>query len=279
MCRILHPPARRRPRDPLRPRRADGVSAAFTLVELLVVIAVLSLLAAVLVPALRKSVDLAREGACKSNLRNWGVAFLAYAAEHQGYLPHPDGQEREVQGTDQGTRGWMDVLPPYFGDRPWRDYPAGRKPVHGIWQCPAARLVPGANYNYSPEKDGYFSYAMNAYLAHDFPYGLPWNAERQPSFLFMGRCAAAPVTILLFEQTLDPKQGYGQAGGLGTAGRYGGEDARAVTERHAHTFGGLGGNVLYLDGHVAWRDDLWDEKLKNPRMPQRGDLTWFPYPY
>ena len=31
MCRILHPPSRRRPRYHLRPRRADGVSAAFVL--------------------------------------------------------------------------------------------------------------------------------------------------------------------------------------------------------------------------------------------------------
>ena len=37
--------------------------------------------------------------------------------------------------------------------------------------------------------------------------------------------------------------------------------------------------VAVLDGHVAWRNDLWDEKQKNPRMPKRGDLTWFPYPY
>jgi prepilin-type N-terminal cleavage/methylation domain-containing protein/prepilin-type processing-associated H-X9-DG protein len=279
MCRNLHPSARRRPRFHLRPRRADGVSAAFTLIELLVVIAVLGLLAAVLVPALRKGMDLAREGACKSNLRNWGIAFLAYAADHQGYLPHPDGRERSPQGTDNGEYGYMDMLPPYFGDRPWRDYPVGHKPVHGIWQCPGARVVPGANYSYSPEKDGYFSYAMNSYLAHDFPYGLPWNAELQSSFLFLGRCVAPPLTILMFEQTLDPEQGNGQSGGLGTAGRYGAEDARAATERHAHTFGGMGGNVLYLDGHVAWRNDLWDEKLKNPRMPKRGDLTWLPYPY
>jgi prepilin-type processing-associated H-X9-DG protein len=41
----------------------------------------------------------------------------------------------------------------------------------------------------------------------------------------------------------------------------------------------LAGNVLYLDGHVGWRDDLWDRTLTNPRIPKRGDLTWFPYYY
>lgn len=259
--------------------KADGAPAAFTLIELLVVVAVLGLLAVILTPVLRKGMDLAREGACKSNLRNWGIAFLAYAADHKGYLPHPDGQERAPQGTDNGLYGWMDMLPPYLGDRPWRDYPEGHKPVHGIWQCPGARLVPGAHYSYSPEKDGYFSYAMNSYLSHDFNFGLPWNVDPQASFLFLGKCMAPAVTILMFEQTLDPTQGNGQSGGLASAGRYGAEDARAVTERHAHLLGELGSNVLFLDGHVAWRNDLWDEKLKNPRMPKRGDLTWFPYPY
>ena len=266
MCPPFQPGGSRRP-------------AGFTLVELAVVIAVLALLAVLLAPALRTGIDLAREGACKSNLRQWGTAFLAYAAEHHGYLPHPDGRERPPQGTDNGEYGWMDMLPPYLGLKPWREHPPGRRPAGGLWQCPGARLVPGAKYSYSPQTDGYFSYAMNSYLAQDFPFGLPWGAMLQPSFLFMGRVVAPSVTILMFEQTLDPAQGNGQTGGLSSAGRYGGEDARAVTERHAHTFGGTGGNVLYLDGHVAWRNDLWDDKLKNPRMPKRGDLTWFPYPY
>ena len=242
-------------------------------------VAVLGLLAAILVPFLRKGIDLAREGACKSNLRNWGIGFLAYAADHQGFLPHPDGKERPPMGTDNGDFGWMDVVPPYMGLRPWRDAPDGQKPTGNPWQCPGARLVPGGKYNYSPERDGYFSYAMNAYLAQDFSFGLPWNAEKQPSFLNLVKSVAPAQTILLFEQTLDPSKGNNQAGGLGSAGRYGGEDARALTERHAHTFGDMGGNVLYLDGHVAWRNDLWDDALKNPRIPSRGDLTWLPYPF
>ena len=279
MCRTLHPSLRKRPRFPFCPPGADGSSAAFTLLELLVVIAMFSLLAVLLVPVLRKGIDLAREGACKSNLRAWGIGFLAYAADHKGFLPHPDGPERQVMGTDNGEFGWMDVVPPYVGLTPWREFPQDHKPTGGIWQCPGARPIPNAHYAYLPESDGYFSYAMNSYLSHDFPFGLPWNTLPQPSFLFMGRAIAPAQTILLFEQTLDPSQGNGQSGGLNTAGRYGGEDARALTERHAHTFGGMGGNVLYLDGHVTWRNDLWDDRLKNPRMPQRGDLTWFPYLY
>lgn len=267
-------------------RFADGAAgqAAFTLPELLTVMAFVGLLVTLTVPLAQRGLGAAQERACAANLRAWGNAFMLYAGEHNGFLPHPDGWERnDGCGGDaahpEHDQGYMDVLPPYLGERPWRDYPKGQKPTGGIWQCPGARLIPGAPYNYNPAGDGYFSYAMNSYLAHDFCYGLPWNAAKQPSFLFMGKAVAPATTILMFEQTLDPRQGYGQAGGLSSAGRYAAEDARAVTERHARRWDGLGGNVLYLDGHVAWRNDLWDEKLKNPRIPKRGDRTWFPYDY
>ena len=256
--------------------------AAFTLLELLVTIALIALLAALLTPALSKSWAAAQERACASNLRSWGQAFVLYASDHGGYLPHPDGPEREDKSSGVGQpheHCYVDMLPPYLGERPWRDYPEGQKPAGGIWQCPRTRLLSDDAYSYQPSREGFFSYAMNSYLAHDFPFGLPWGAEPQPSFLALSKCTAPATTILMFEQTLSPAAGSGQAGSLKTAGQYPAEDARAVTERHNHTAGGLGGNVLYIDGHVGWRNDLWDEALRNPRIPQRGDLTWFPYKY
>lgn len=265
------------------PRR--GGQAAFTLVELLAVMVLCTLLLTVMASAIHKASGLAKEKSCAANLRGWGQAFILYAADHEGLLPHPDGLERNTPpgvsdpAHPEHDQGYMDVLPPYMGERPWRDYPAGAKPTRGIWQCPQARPLPDSAYSYQPSIDGYFSYAMNSYLAHDFPFALPWNAELQPSFLALSKCVTPAQTILIFEQTLHPAQGLGQAGSLKSAGRYAAEDARAATERHAHAQGGLGGNVLHLDGHVGWRNDLWDEDLKNPRIPARGDATWFPYPY
>lgn len=260
-------------------------NTGFTTLELLAVAATVTLLAALLIPGLRKARALVHEQACASNLRSWGAGFLLYAADHEGYLPHPDGRERNPTpgepdpGHPEHEQGYMDMIPPYLGEQPWRDYPPGQKPTRSIWQCAAARTGPDAAYNYRPSTDGFFSYAMNSYLAHDFPFGLPWNVSPQPSFLALSKCTAPAQTILLFEQTLDPAQGNGQAGGLKTAGFFGAEDPRALTERHAHTLGGPGGNVLHLDGHMSWRNDLWDRTLRNPRIPARGDPTWFPYPY
>jgi len=224
---------------------------------------------------------------CAANLRSWGQAFYLYAPDYNGYLPHTDDEGRNdppfTYDPNHPEREccYVDVLPPYMGQCRWRDYPDGQKPTGGFWQCPLAKPLPDSAYStsFKPSNQGYHSYVMNSYLEQDFLYGLPFGISLQPSFLKLERCASTSKTILMLEQTLDPSQGYGQAGRFDIAGCYTAEDARAEGERHPHHRGGLGSNILYLDGHAGWRDDLWDRTLTNPRIPIRGDLTWFPYYY
>ncbi len=58
---------------------------AFTLLELLVVIAIIALLMGILLPSLGAARDLAKQAACSSNLRQIGVATLAYAGSNKDY--------------------------------------------------------------------------------------------------------------------------------------------------------------------------------------------------
>lgn len=74
----------------MRPIRA-GACRAFTLVELLVVVAIIALLIAVLLPSLSHARETAKFTVCGTNLRQIGLAIVIYADENRGFIPRgPD---------------------------------------------------------------------------------------------------------------------------------------------------------------------------------------------
>jgi len=64
-----------------------GHSAAFTLAELLVVLAIVAVLAALAYPAYQRVVESGRATACTSNLRQLGVALAVYLGENNNTMP------------------------------------------------------------------------------------------------------------------------------------------------------------------------------------------------
>jgi len=103
-------------------KRAGG----FTLMELLVVIAVIAILAVVLLPGVSQAKASAQSTVCKSNLRQSGLALSLYLDEFKrfpiGYYPRP------ANNFDWYSGSWIDFLLPYAGGST------------GIFQCPSPRL-------------------------------------------------------------------------------------------------------------------------------------------
>jgi prepilin-type N-terminal cleavage/methylation domain-containing protein/prepilin-type processing-associated H-X9-DG protein len=76
--------------------------AGFTLVELLVVISIIALLAAFILPGLSRAREYAYFARCKSNLRQIGIGFSAFAVNNKGNFP--EGESRHGSYTNEERR-------------------------------------------------------------------------------------------------------------------------------------------------------------------------------
>ena len=132
----------------------------FTLIELLIVIAIIAILAGMLLPALNNARESGKDISCRNNLKNYHLLMTNYADDFQSYYPQWQG----------GTYCWTRQLGElYLGHKySSENYPilAG---VNNDFHCPAGVIK--REYEKKPR-----GYAMNAYAAgsdHCYSGGTP----------------------------------------------------------------------------------------------------------
>jgi prepilin-type N-terminal cleavage/methylation domain-containing protein/prepilin-type processing-associated H-X9-DG protein len=190
---------------------------AFTLIELLVVIAIIGILASILMPASLKAIEMARISNCSNNLKSIGVAFVSYAADHQGEMPH-----------------WAD-LPP--ADKPFKEdqnfslivlkvYTNNYVTDLRLWVCPSDK-VDNNNAPVTVAKD--IATFKSKYGNCSYMY---------ISGFHLMRTAETPAVVPMLCDESNQKE-YGAA----TPG-----DMPDINEIDNH--GANIRNVLFLDGHV-----------------------------
>lgn len=105
--------------------------AAFTLIELLTVIAIIGILAAILIPVVGKVRNSARLAATTSNMRQIGMAIATYANDNNDFLPARNSTNSGVTGGLQpSVHTWFRVISPnHRGSGSWDD-PGSRLGAH-----------------------------------------------------------------------------------------------------------------------------------------------------
>ncbi|RRJ96951.1 type II secretion system protein [Opitutaceae bacterium TAV4] len=117
------------------PRRPASDRTAFTLIELLTVIAIIGILAALTIVAVSKARKVAANARCVANFRQLGTAMLLFASDHKESLP---GHLQDVQSCTPGINSISeyrlpnkDRLGPYLGADYRLQFP------HPLLACPA----------------------------------------------------------------------------------------------------------------------------------------------
>jgi prepilin-type N-terminal cleavage/methylation domain-containing protein len=134
----------------------------FTLLELLVVIAVIAILASLLFPSLSRAKAKARLAQCTSNLRQWGLAYRQYADDNEDCLPRRGQGVKPLSQIDR-PEDWFNALPPYLKLPTYQQLFTNAQRLtpqsQSVFVCPSA-TDPGSNH--------FLPYGMNMNLC-------PWG--------------------------------------------------------------------------------------------------------
>lgn len=115
---------------------------AFTLLELLVVLAIIAILVAIIVPSLSKARENSRRSICLSNLKQIGISATMYADDHNGAFPSAvnaasDGNSN-IETANQLDK-WGRLFPQYINEIQ-------------IFYCPSRQ--PGSKYSMTDPAEG-----------------------------------------------------------------------------------------------------------------------------
>ena len=151
----------------------------FTLIELLIVIAIIAILAGMLLPALNQAKEKARAISCRGNVKQCMLSNQAYVSDYLYYVPYI----RDIEGHPDGHyRYWSKELE-YLGylPRPGNSNSDGLK--RGVQVCPKNQLINLQGVQLSRTSQSYgLAYAKSRSASRVFDNLSSYVKENEPDY-------------------------------------------------------------------------------------------------
>ncbi len=222
----------------------------FTLIELLIVIAIIAILAGLLLPALQSSREKANTISCAGKLKQIGFALISYSNDNDDWI-NPTKMSAEVPGLASDLSStWMFRIAGYSPKFENRSYGLNWNGLNGgFFRCPSETRpvswgpVPGVSDKFQSTH-----YGLNRYLAGDAS-GV--EMASYPTHKVRVVFSASKAIYLA-----DTGNYYGTLNrAIQIQYRHNGKDGRKTSEMTVTPPLTSVGNIAYVDGHVG-NDDF-----------------------
>jgi len=205
-------------------RTADG---GFTLVEMLVVIAIISLISAILFPVFSRARENARRTSCLSNLKQIGLGVLQYNQDADESYPYALGQ---INGSTQDWGLWRYLIYPYVRNTQ-------------IFTCPSWPYQSG-NSTYA----GLVFPNQKIYAANSWVLASANSASYKP--ILSAQIGQASLLPMIMDSEAAYTDGTPTQVYLAINSGVTSPNTTAIDPTEARHLGGL--NVCYADGHAKF---------------------------